>query len=122
MKKEPVEEIEISDYDNMLQPPMESFLHCYSSLNFSFTDFCIKIFLFFEELLSLNFLEKKKEEMVLRKIQKENKRKKKEQMQKTVRSYKSAFLNFNYGETYYELDSDGTRRRDNIKLPKQRFF
>ena len=121
-KETKIKEIEIEDYNIMLRPSLDSFIHSYKGLDFSLSDVCIKIFVYFNNILSLDFITNTKENFVIKKIIKQNKKLKAKQIKNLTRSYKTSFNRFNKEPTLYETDEDGVRRREEIRLQKNRIL
>lgn len=117
-----IQEVEIQEYNSMLRPSLDSFLHSYKGLDFSLFDLCVKVFVSLEDALSLDFISNTKESFAIKKINNKNKKEKAEKIKNLTRSYKTSFNRFNNESTYYETDEDGVRRREDIRLQKNRIL
>lgn len=120
--KPQTEEVEIEKYNIMLRPSLDSFLHSYNTLNISLWDCFIKLFISLDNLFSFDFISKIQESLAIKKINNKNKKEKEAQIKKLTRSYKTSFNRFNNESTYYETDENGLRRREDIRLQKNRII
>ncbi len=120
--KPQTEEVEIEKYNIMLRPSLDSFLHSYNSLDFSVSDFFLKLLISLDNLFSLEYINKAQENIVIRNINKKSKKHREVKIKNLTRSYKIAFNRFNNESTYYETDEDGLRRREDIRLQKNRMM
>ena len=120
--KPQTEEVEIEKYNIMLRPSLDSFLHSYNTLNISVWDCFIKLFISFDNLFSFDFISNTKESFAIKKINNKNKKEKAEKIKNLTHSYKTSFNRFNNESTYYETDEDGVRRREDIRLQKNRIL
>jgi len=65
----PDSQVENVEYLHILKPSLDSFIHSYRPLNFSLLDLSLKLFLFLNRISSLRFLEDKRVEHAMKKIQ-----------------------------------------------------
>lgn len=125
-KMEPSEKeteyVEIEEYRLVLLPTQDDFLYAFNPTNFSFNNLFIECYIMIRFSSIMNFFETKKAEIAVKSSLRKTARKRKAKIRENTRSYKRAFLTFNYSSTFYETDERGIRRRENIRLPKQRFF
>jgi len=78
-QQHPDSEVENVEYQDILNPSPDSFIHSYRPLNFSLLDLCIKYYFFLQKTyFSSYLLQNKKEEIVIKKIKKTNKKGKKQ--------------------------------------------
>lgn len=67
-------QVENVEYLHILKPSLDSFIHSYHPLDLSIFDLSIRFFMFLQNLFSFDFLQSKKEEIVIKKISKKNKK------------------------------------------------